>query len=116
MNNDKVNEALRECQRSIDIQDAIPHIVKSGPAVRKQYPMSYAEKIGHVRWMIAEAAAWPTSRLEKKFRWLGFIQGVLWAEGIQSIEEAKKQNMPADATFDEAPHDISEMMDVENGD
>ena len=48
------------------------------------------------------------------FRWLGFIQGVLWDEGVQSIEEAEKQNTPTDATFDESPRDISEMMDVEN--
>lgn len=114
MDNDKVNEALRGCRYSIDTQDAIPHIVKSGPPARNQYPMSYAEKIGHVRWMIAEATSWPAERLEKKFRWLGFVQGVLWAHGIQTIEESKKQNMPTEATFDESPRDISEMMDVEN--
>lgn len=33
-------------------------------------------------------------RLEKAFRWLGFMQGVLWAEGIYSINELKNHNRP----------------------
>lgn len=33
-------------------------------------------------------------RTEKAFRWLGFIQGVLWAEGVYSIDELKDHNKP----------------------
>lgn len=33
-------------------------------------------------------------RIEKAFRWLGFIQGVLWCEGIFTIEEMKDHNRP----------------------
>lgn len=39
-------------------------------------------------------------RIEKAFRWLGFIQGVLWTEGIYTIDELKKHNMPEGAEFD----------------
>jgi hypothetical protein len=33
-------------------------------------------------------------RIEKAFRWLGFIQGCLWTSGVYSIEELKAHNMP----------------------
>jgi hypothetical protein len=33
-------------------------------------------------------------RTDKAFRWLGFMQGVLWAEGVYHIEELKKHNKP----------------------
>lgn len=33
-------------------------------------------------------------KIEKFMRWLGFIQGVLWALGIDTIEELKDVNRP----------------------
>ncbi len=33
-------------------------------------------------------------RMEKVFRWLGFIQGVLWANQICTLTELKNQNKP----------------------
>jgi hypothetical protein len=33
-------------------------------------------------------------RMEKVFRWLGFVQGGLFAAGIFSIEELKNHNRP----------------------
>jgi|SRR3989338_4031467 len=37
-------------------------------------------------------------RMEKTFRWLGFIQGVLWLTGCYTLEELKNQNRPNSAT------------------
>jgi hypothetical protein len=41
---------------------------------------------------------------EKFMRWLGFMQGVLWAEGLYTIEQLKDHNRPttqlSDATVD----------------
>ena len=34
-------------------------------------------------------------RLEKAFRWLGFMQGAFWALGDYTISELKRHNMPA---------------------
>lgn len=34
------------------------------------------------------------SRREKVMRWLGFIQGALWAHGIQTIATSKDDNKP----------------------
>lgn len=33
-------------------------------------------------------------RLEKAFRWLGFIQGVLWASSVFRLQELKDHNAP----------------------
>lgn len=53
----------------------------------------------HVFWMCEEALTWPAERLEKKFRWLGFVQGMLWSFGVSTVEEAKRDNMPEGETF-----------------
>ncbi len=33
-------------------------------------------------------------RLEKVFRWLGFIQGCLWSFGIYTLDDLKNDNRP----------------------
>ncbi len=33
-------------------------------------------------------------RMEKTFRWLGFIQGVLWSTGIYTLSELMNHNRP----------------------
>jgi len=48
----------------------------------------------HALWMCYEAIMFPPEKLEKKMRWLGFIQGVLWMTGVSTIEDAKQANMP----------------------
>jgi hypothetical protein len=35
-------------------------------------------------------------RMEKCFRWLGFIQGVLWAARVYSLEELKNHSRPTE--------------------
>ena len=34
-------------------------------------------------------------RMEKAFRWLGFIQGFLWSSKLCSIDEMREQNKPS---------------------
>jgi hypothetical protein len=44
---------------------------------------------------------------EKVFRWLGFMQGVLWANGYFTIDELRAHNMPKDEEFtDHEAHDF----------
>ena len=51
--------------------------------------------IMHVLWMINQAREFVVAnRTEKAFRWLGFVQGVLWALGLATIDEAKEANRP----------------------
>jgi hypothetical protein len=33
-------------------------------------------------------------RMEKTFRWLGFIQGVLWSQGIYTLTDLQNHNRP----------------------
>lgn len=35
-------------------------------------------------------------RMEKVFRWLGFIQGVLWATRVYSLADFKNHNRPSE--------------------
>lgn len=34
-------------------------------------------------------------RMEKAFRWLGFVQGVLWAVRVYPLTDLKKHNQPS---------------------
>lgn len=35
-------------------------------------------------------------RIEKAFRWLGFVQGCLWSAGHYSLEELQNHNRPVE--------------------
>lgn len=101
MDNDKVNEALRECNTLIVLRLGTKYEPARALYSNQRFIMpcstlSQTVKVEHMLWMIAEALSWPADRLEKKFRWLGFIQGGLWADGLASIDELKKMNMPTD--------------------
>jgi hypothetical protein len=94
MDNEKVNEALAACRQQACVYTSWKILPK-----RCQDAISLRERLGHVLWMIEEATSWPAERLEKKFRWLGFVQGVLWACDVASVEDAKRMNMPKDEEF-----------------
>ena len=56
---------------------------------------------GHLAFMCGEIVRLAyQNRFEKASRWLGFVQGVLVAQGRLSLEQAKRANMPAGAEFD----------------
>lgn len=58
--------------------------------------------LNHVLWMCGETRKLAEEdRIEKAMRWLGFIQGVLWAMNYSSINSLKVDNMPPGETFDE---------------
>ena len=50
-----------------------------------------ADKILDMLPRMREFAKDPT-KTEKLMRWLGFAQGVLWAEGVYKLEELKDHN------------------------
>jgi hypothetical protein len=53
-------------------------------------------KLCHVKWMLFEMGTWGDERLERMFRWLGFIQGVFWCEKVYTIDELKNHNREED--------------------
>lgn len=55
----------------------------------------------HLLWMCVTAKGLvEESRTEKAMRWLGFIQGALWASGKKSLTDLKHDSMPDDEVFD----------------
>ena len=49
--------------------------------------------LGHCHGMLDKMVAFVhQGKMEEVFRWLGFIQGVLWVYGDYSLEELKTQN------------------------
>ncbi len=51
--------------------------------------------IGHVRSMIPRIREFvEQGRIEKAFRWLGFVQCAFWGLGIFTLNELKNHNRP----------------------
>lgn len=49
--------------------------------------------IAHIRWMCHEIPnILDAGKFEKANRWLGFVQGALWAYNISTIEDLKEDN------------------------
>lgn len=92
MDNEKVDEVLTKYAKDFEfggysaVRGATDELVRVRTSAR-----DYVE---HLHWMCKEAASWGPERIEKKMRWLGFIQGGLWALGIYTIDELKADNMP----------------------
>lgn len=51
------------------------------------------QKLDHVLWMTNVLIKRPEYSDDKRNRWLGWIQGVLWSEGIFNLEEEKQHNV-----------------------
>lgn len=57
--------------------------------------------LSHCRWAIPQVRGFLVAdRREKAMRWLGFLQGALWAMGLYSISSLMGQNKPPEAVFD----------------
>ena len=56
------------------------------------YGLEYG--FNHLRWMLNEIPKFleTPNKIEKAHRWLGFVQGVLYASGFYSIDEMKSHN------------------------
>ncbi len=51
--------------------------------------------VAHLLYMLGEMDKFlDEGRMEKFFRWLGFVQGVCWALSYQALEEMKNLNKP----------------------
>lgn len=69
-------------------------------AERNMESTELRERLNHLDWMSEQIYSFLNEgRLDKAFRWLGFMQGAFWALGIQTIEESKKDNTPDGEEF-----------------
>lgn len=47
----------------------------------------------HLRWMCGEIISFvDNGKIEKAYRWLGFVQGAFWVKEIFNIEQLKDDN------------------------
>ncbi len=54
---------------------------------------SHAEALGHAVFMIDQIRELVMGgKTDKAHRWLGFLQGVLWTQGIFTIDEMRAHN------------------------
>jgi len=54
--------------------------------------------LAHCHGMLDEIEVFVAEgRIEKAFRWLGFIQGCLWSTGHYTLDELKNHNRPSSA-------------------
>jgi hypothetical protein len=82
----KVRQIVAEYQRGLLAAGVTP----------KRYanePLTYFNARPHILYMCNEMLTWGPERIEKAFRWLGFIQGV-WAMLGVTVDELKSTNQP----------------------
>lgn len=59
----------------------------------------------HVRWMCEQIIGLvDTGRIEKAFRWLGFVQGCMWCFGCFTVRELANHSRP-DSDNERQDHD-----------
>ncbi|MDO8496810.1 MAG: hypothetical protein Q7S43_05165 [bacterium] len=62
-------------------------------------PVFYKHKIlSHCHGMLDQMEEFVRQgRIDKAFRWLGFVQGCLWSERCYTLDELKNHNRPNDS-------------------
>jgi len=59
-------------------------------------PLERGTPTEHTAWMLCKIPEFMAAgRHEKAMRWLGFVQGYLWARGLAGIDEMKEWNRPS---------------------
>lgn len=59
-------------------------------------------ELSHLRFMCVESQKFiDAGKIDKAMRWLGFLQGVLWARGIYSLDDLRNHSRPDPVDTDE---------------
>lgn len=78
-------------------------LFKDDDTLQELIPTRRDEALSHVLAMIPQMREFlEQGRRDKVFRWLGFIQGVLWLSGEFSLEKLKLHNRPSSRNEDTA--------------
>ena len=90
MTADKVRETLAIYRKKFE-EMGIP----KSQSPHSSFPTSDKDFLAHCHGMLEEMEVFiQEGRMDKVFRWLGFIQGCLWRIGVYTIEEMKNHNRP----------------------
>lgn len=92
MTKDKIKEVAEYYKRCLNCEAKRYALnEKVGPSFNEGVAI-----IKHCRYMIDEILSFlRQDRIEKAFRWLGFLQGCLWTTGMFSLDELKEHNRPS---------------------
>lgn len=67
--------------------------VRLTPDQQQSQQVTYREVINHLAYMVDQVPIHAKGgKVEKAFRWLGFIQGVLWCSGVRTLQELRSDN------------------------
>ena len=95
MTKEKLIQAVAVTRRALqEIPFDVPPVVQSCRTSLFDHEMSTSERVGHMLWMCdrIDHDFIPGDDLGKAFRWLGFIQGALWAKNRCTIQEMANTN------------------------
>jgi hypothetical protein len=53
--------------------------------------LSAYERVRHLAWCLDQIRAMPAGAKHRQQRWLGFVQGALWAAGLVSLAVLRQQ-------------------------
>lgn len=82
-----------DVMRALDLSAIAGKAFSASRAVATMRGPTRMVALAHAMWMVREARQLlADGRTEKSLRWLGFVQGVLWATGVSSIAELKDMN------------------------
>lgn len=80
MTSEKIREAFAACQSLLPVGTT----AERGSDIWQR----------HLVFMCEEGASYSEERREKAMRWLGFVQGALWAHGLSPIADLRNMNRP----------------------
>ena len=96
MSDEKLLEAIGDYRKML-----LEKGVSPDSADRDSKSLTHDEKLSHILRMLEKMPDFLSEgRREKVMRWLGFIQGSLWAMDMQSVHDLKREVMPDDANPD----------------
>lgn len=101
----KLQDNLREVPHAMEVPDSV---------------------LSHCLYMLGQIKIFVVStKIEKAFRWLGFIQGVLWSHGVYSINEMRNHNrddrkkyeekVPAFSTEEDIGTTLEQLLEEKDG-
>jgi hypothetical protein len=89
MTKDKIREVIKEYKQMLMFKEC--RKIRSNESIVQ----TSSEVLNHCYYMLDKMEILiAEDRMEKVFRWLGFVQGCLWSLGFFSVDSLKNHNKP----------------------
>ncbi len=95
MTPERILEAIEDARQAIE--KYVPGLEPRCADLAFKGDVELDVSLAHALWMLPEMKEFVLKgRIDKAFRWLGFLQGILWVTGVMSIDDSRRANMPKD--------------------